>query len=385
MKIKTNIQNLKNYKIQLRVEQAVHEFMKKKGYLKLDLPVMSPALIPESYLEIFETEFNYFDRKEKLYLTPSPELFMKRPLTQGIGNIYYLGKSFRNSEPNSSFHSPEFTMLEFYKVGATYLELAEQILEIMKFISSSLSFRAKSRNPIQSPMREISPLAALGRNDSDIIYKGKKISFEKWEKFTVAKAFDKFCQISKEELFDENLFLKRAQEKGYAISYSSSPESKFGINSVDNPDKNRDRQARTINFSYQDVFSQILSQEVEPKLGKNGYPTLLYDYPAEMSSLAKLNKDRKTAKRVEFYIDGIEIGGCCEELNDWHEQKKRFDDQIEKRDRFHMKNHAVDNGFIETLQYGLPDCTGAGIGFERLAMIFVDAQSIGKLKLINVK
>ena len=92
MQIKINIQNLENHKNYLKVEQATHEFMEKKGYLKLDLPVMSPALIPESYLEIFETEFNYFKRKEKLYLTPSPELFMKRLLTQGINDIYYLGK-----------------------------------------------------------------------------------------------------------------------------------------------------------------------------------------------------------------------------------------------------------------------------------------------------
>ena len=296
MKIITKVQNLNNYKIYLQVETAVHEFMQKKGYLKLDLPVLAPALIPESYLEVFETEFRYFKQREKLYLTPSPELFLKRLLAYGIGDCYYLGKAFRNSEPSSDYHLPEYTMLEYYRLGFTYLQLADEILEMMRFISSSLSFRAKSRNLLQSPMREISPLSALGRNDSSNIYQGKKISFEKWEKFTVAEAFEKFAQISKRELFNSSLFMKRAIEKGYKVK----------------------------SFSYQDIFSQILAQEIETKLGKNGYPTLLYDYPSEMASLAKLNKDRLTAKRVEFYINGIEIGGCCEELNDWKEQDLRF-------------------------------------------------------------
>ena len=162
MKIETNIDNLKNYKIYLKIEQAVNEFLKKKGYLKVDLPVLSPALIPESYLEVFETEFRYLDKRQKLYLTPSPELFLKRLLVAGIGNCYYLGRSFRNSEPSSSWHQPEFTMLEFYKIGVNYLELANEILEMLRFISVRLSFRAKSRN-----LKKISPLTSFGRNDID--------------------------------------------------------------------------------------------------------------------------------------------------------------------------------------------------------------------------
>ncbi|OGK11825.1 hypothetical protein A2954_05215 [Candidatus Roizmanbacteria bacterium RIFCSPLOWO2_01_FULL_37_12] len=360
MRIKSNIQNLNNYKIQLQVEQAVHEFMQYKGYLKLDLPVMSPALIPESYLEIFETEFNYFKRKEKLYLTPSPELFMKRLLTQGIGDIYYLGKSFRNSEPNSSFHLPEFTMLEFYKVGVTYLELSNEILEMMRFIADKIT---RTRNFVHKKINKT------------LFYQGRKISFEKWEKFTVAQAFEKFAQIKEKELFNEKLFLERAKEKGYIIDYSSS-----GIEK----NKSSSRQARTVNFTFQDIFSQLIAQEIEPKLGISGYPTMLYDYPKEMSSLAKLSMDGKTAKRVEFYINGIEVGGCCEELNDWREQDIRFKRENLKRKKESKINHRVDNGFIEALKYGLPDCTGAGIGFERLAMIYAGVSSIEELKLINI-
>src|SRR3990167_5998789 len=111
MKIQTKVDNLKNYKIYLEVEKAINEFLQKNNYLKIELPVLSPALIPESYLKVFETEFKYLGKKEKLYLTPSPELFLKRLLAYGIGDCYYFGKSFRNSDPPSSLHSFEFKML----------------------------------------------------------------------------------------------------------------------------------------------------------------------------------------------------------------------------------------------------------------------------------
>ncbi len=334
MKIQTTINNLNNYKIHLQVEQALHEFMKKNNYLKVDLPVLSPALIPESYLEIFETEFNYFDKKEKLYLTPSPELFLKRLLVANIGNCYYLGKAFRNSEPNSDWHNPEFTMLEFYKVGVNYLELADEVLKLLQYI-----------------------IKKLGITNYELNYQGKKISFKKWEKLSVAQAFNKYSRITEKELFNEKLFIKKAINKGYKIVKTT---------------------------TYEDIFSQILAQEIEPNLGKNGYPTLLHDYPKQLASLARLSKDGRTAERCEFYIDGLEVGGFCTELNDYKEQEKRFFSENLKRKKTKMINHTIDKDFIKALKYGLPVCTGAGIGFERLAMIFANTDSIDKLKLINI-
>lgn len=334
MEIKTNIKNLKNYQTYLKVVETVEEFLQKKGYLKIDLPVLSPVLIPESYLEVFETEFKYLNNKEKLYLTPSPELFLKRLLTSGIGNCYYLGKAFRNSEPNSSWHLPEFTILEFYKVGVNYHEMAEEILGMLRFVS----------NRIRNSKHEIN-------------YQNRKISFKKWEKMSVVEVFEKYAKTTEKELFDHKQFFIKAKNKGYEIK----------------------------GFTYEDIFSQIFVQEIEPRLGKNGYPTLIYDYPKELASLAKINKNGKTAQRCEFYIDGIEIGGFCTELNDYKEQEKRFIYESVRRKNNHLISHSIDKGFIEALKYGLPECTGAGIGFERLAMIFSNVNSIDKLKLINIE
>ncbi len=329
MKIQTTIKNLDNYKIYLQVEKSVHEFFEQNNYLKVDLPVLSPALIPESYLEIFETKFNYLGKKEKLYLTPSPEIFLKRLLVAGVGNCYYLGRAYRNSEPNSDWHNPEFTMLEFYKLGINYLEMAEEVLKLLQFIS-------KKCHPRSS--------------------RGSSASFNHWEKFSVAQAFKKFAGIKEKELFKEKLFFNKAKEKGYNIEKTT----------------------------YEDLFSQIMATEIEPNLGIRGCSTLLFDYPKQMASLAKLNEDGRTAQRCEFYINGLEIGGFCTELNDHNEQQKRFIFESEKRKKNKMIDHTIDKGFIKALKYGLPFCTGAGIGFERLVMIFANVKSIDKLKLINI-
>jgi len=330
MKVITLPNNLPIYRLYLKIKQTIEEFLQKKGYLKIDLPVLSPALIPESYLEVFETEFKYFGKKEKLYLIPSPELFLKRIVAYCKVNCYYLGKTFRNSELFSDLHSPEFTMLEFYKIGADYLDLADEVLEMLQYINKKLK-------------TQISKLKTVRKN----------LNLDRWEKLTVAQAFEKYAQITEEELFNHQLFLKKAKEKGY----------------------------QTEGFSYEEVWSQIYVQEIEPHLGKNGYPTLIYDYPKEFAALAKLNSDGKTAQRFEFYIDGIELGDCYTELTDWQEQERRF--EIEQKKRIDEKKilHPVDKGFIEALKYGLNPCAGIAIGVERLAMVMLGQSTIKNLKL----
>jgi len=336
MKIHTNLGNLKNYKIYLQVVSAVDEFLQRKGYLKIDLPVLSPALIPESYLEVFETEFKYFDKREKLYLTPSPELFLKRLLAYGLGNCYYLGKSFRNSDPPSTLHSFEFNLLEFYKLNADYMDIADEVLEMLRYINKELKTQMSN---VKTKTKNL------------------KLNLNKWEKISVAQAFEKHAGIFEKELFDHQLFLQKAKKKGYQVE----------------------------KFSYEDIWSQIYVQEVEPHLGKNGYPTLIYDYPKEFAALAKINPDGKTAQRFEFYINGVEIGDCYTELTDWKEQEERFEREKLKRKKNKKINYPVDNGFIEALKYGLPPCAGIAIGIDRLAMVLANLDDIKSLRLINIK
>lgn len=333
MKIKTTTENLPSYQTYRQVEDTVNTYLQTQGYLKVDLPVLSPALIPESYLEVFQTEFKYFKKKQKLYLTPSPELFLKRLLVAGVKRCYYLGKSFRNSEPSSPLHKMEFTMLELYKVGAYYLDIATEVLTMLQQISLKI-FGAEVFN-----------------------YLGKKVDLKRWERFTVAEAFERFAKIKQSDLFDREIFLKRALQKKYRVD----------------------------GFSYEDVFSQIYVQEIEPNLGTRGFPSLIYNFPKEFAALAKLNSDSKTAQRFEFYIAGIELGDCYTELNDWKEQENRFQVETNKRKKAEKIPYPIDKGFIKALKYGLPKCAGIAIGFDRLAMIFANQNSINKLKLITIE
>jgi len=347
MKINVYPLNLENHCYYLFIVKIIEDFLQKKGYLKIDLPVLSSALIPESYLEVFETKWQYFGKEKRLYLTPSPELFLKRLLVYGIGDCYYLGKSFRNNELPSSLHSFEFIILEFYKVNASYMDIADEVLEMLRYINKKL----KRKDLVSSILDKCHK-----KEDRQEKIFGLEINLNKWEKISVTEAFERYASIFEKELFDHRLFLKKAEKKGYRVD----------------------------GFSYEEIWSQIYTQEIEPNLGKNGYPTLIYDYPKEFAALAKLNPDGKTAQRFEFYINGVELGDCYTELSDWQEQEKRFYQEVLRRKKQKKIIHSIDKGFIEALKYGLPYCSGIAIGVERLAMVFLGLDSIKKLKVLDI-
>lgn len=331
-KINVFVNNLSRHQFFLKLKDLACQFFKERNYQEIDLPLLSPSLLPESYLEIFKTEFIYFSKKKDYYLIPSPELFLKRLLVEGIGNCYYLGKAFRNSEPLTTLHSPEFTILEFYKKDADYLDLADEVLLLLRYLARCLYQK------------------------EEFIFKNQKISLKEWEKLSVSECFYQFAQIEEKELFDKKLFLKKAKEKGYNVN----------------------------KFCYEEIWSQIYTQEIEPNLGTRNKPTLIYDYPKEFAALARLNNDGKTAQRFEFYIGQVELGDGYSELQDPIEQEKRFKKESEKRKQQNKIPHKVDFEFIDFLKKGLPKCAGVAIGFDRLVMVLGNFSTISDFQLINV-
>ncbi len=336
--------HLPTYRRYVQVLHTIEDFLQARDFLRLDLPVLLPALIPESYLEIFATEYRYHDTRIPLYLAPSPELLIKRLLTSGVGDCYYLGKTFRNSEPTSSRHSGEFTMLEMYKTGADYMDMADIVLALLQDIARSL---------------------ATSEKQEVISYQGVTCDLSCWERLTVAEAFAKYADIMPDDLFDHERFRDRARSKGYAIA--------------------ENHQGKVLAFSYADLWSQIYAQEVEPHLGMHGHPTLIYDYPVDFAALSKPQPDGRTAQRFECYIAGIEIGNCYSELTDWRLQERRLTDELRERVRSGKIPHIPDVGFVDALKSGLPECAGIAIGVERLGMIFTDSTTIQDLRLINVE
>jgi elongation factor P--(R)-beta-lysine ligase len=333
MVISTHLANLENHRKYIKMLSLIESFFEEKGYDRISLPLLSPVLIPESYLEVFKTDFIYPTRRDPLYLTPSPELFLKRLLVQGLGNCYSLDKSFRNSEPSTAKHSHEFMMLEFYKVNGDYLEVAEIVLELMRYVSQ----------------------AFFGQNT--FVYNDKSVDLAHWEKITVAEAFLKYAGIN--SIFDHELFFKDAQKKGYSIE----------------------------GHNYTDMWSQIYSFEVEPFLGTTGKPTLIYEYPRELAATAQFDEKKNCAERLELYIEGIELGNCgnAGTVNtNIEEHTRRFKKDIETRRENGMEEHPPDTEFL-TILSTLPKCAGIALGVERLAMLFCNLRSINGLHVIQVE
>ncbi len=326
MQITTKIDNLKNHQNYLLIKKHIHQFMAQEGITQVELPTLSPCLIPESYLDIFRTTNTHFDSKPEMYLTPSPEIFLKRLLVEGMESCYYLGNSYRNNEPISIKHNHEFTMLEFYKNNTTYKEIGELTLKLFNYLAKKIF------------------------NNTTIIYKNKKIDLTKYEYITVEESFKKYTGIT--NIFDHQEFFKQAQEKGY----------------------------RTENLSYVDLWSLIYGTDIEPFLGTNNCPTIIYDYPPELAAMVNIDQKTNLAQRLEIYIEGIELGNCGNEsTNDTN--LKAFKNRLKVDSNV---NYQQDTDFINIISK-LKPCSGIAIGVDRLALILLSLNSIQDLQLINLK
>ncbi|MEM4260984.1 MAG: amino acid--tRNA ligase-related protein [Candidatus Woesearchaeota archaeon] len=327
--IYTYTNHLSKHNTFIKIKKIVSDFLTKNGYNEVIVPIISPALIPESYLEIFKTTFFHENKKKDYYLIPSPELFLKR-LIPKIGSVFTITKSFRNKEPASSFHMPEFTMLEFYKINADYFDIANDVLSMFKEIAQKLYKK------------------------TTLMYQNKLVDLTNWEYITIESAFAKYAQIK--NIFNKSTFFEEAEKRGY----------------------------NTKGFSYTDVWSQIYTQEVEPNLGTNGRPTIVYEYPIELAALAEIDKKKLVAKRFECYIEGIELGNCAQETSgqSFNIEKKRFIHDLKERKKRGLEMHKEDYEFLHVVK-NLPKCSGIAIGLDRLAMIFTNSKSIEELQLIT--
>lgn len=307
-----------------KIIRVIRDFFYQENFHEVFTPVLVPALIPESYLEVFETFLRRRDGScKKLYLIPSPEVSIKKLLVGGIGNCFEISRSFRNGEMDSRFHQPEFTLLEWYRVGANY----EKIMEDCEKLIAYLNLRIKNK-----------------KEDLKITYQGREIDLTApWERISVVQAFLKYAKVPYSAIDNLEKIRRVAVKKGYSV-------------------KKED--------SWEQLFHQIYLNEVEPHLGR-GRPTVIYDYPKELAALAKIKKtDPRFCERFEFYIGGLELGDCYTELTDWREQEERFKKELKK------VSVVADSDFLAALKTGLPDCAGIAVGVDRLVMLFADVVDI---------
>ncbi|MBI2404923.1 EF-P lysine aminoacylase GenX [Candidatus Gottesmanbacteria bacterium] len=324
------------YFVREKVTRAIRTFFDEREFHEVETPILIAHPPAESYLDVFQTTM--FDRHRHpatAYLSTSPEVPLKKLMVAGLGNCYSLTKSFRNMETQSKLHNPEFTILEWYRIGADYKDIMKDCEQLLLFINR------------------------LTASTSMLRYQGEKIDLTApWERLTVAESFKKYAKIDFDMFFDIEEARRIAKEKGYQVH------------------------ARN---TWEELFDQIFLNEIELHLG-HGKPTILYEFPGVMGALAKKkSSDPRFAERFEFYIAGLELGDCYSELTDWKEQKERFKKELAEVKRLGKTIYNYDHDFIKALKVGLPKCSGIAVGVDRLTMLLTDTDDIADTLLFPGK
>ncbi|MFZ2025597.1 MAG: EF-P lysine aminoacylase EpmA [Microgenomates group bacterium] len=325
--LKQNPKLWDRYFVREHVIRRVRSFFDKEQFHEVETPLLLGAPAAESYLDVFETKLLDRDRKSiPAYLSTSPELALKKLIVAGIGNCYSITKSFRNMETDSHTHNPEFTILEWYRVGATYTSLMDDCKNMLLSINHALG------------------------NGNTLTYQG--VTFDLagvWEKITIKEAFQKWAGINFDEFLDNKKARSIAAQKGYTVKDTN---------------------------TWEELYDQIYLNEIEPHLGKT-QPTIIYEFPGCLAALSKKKKENPNyAERFEWYIGGLELGDCYTELTDWKEQQDRFDWELTEIKRLGKTTYDYDHDFIESLKVGMPDTSGIAVGLDRLIMLFADTTRI---------
>ena len=320
------------YFVREKAIRAIRSFFEKEKFREIETPLLIPHPPAESYLDVFKTTL--LDRTRRAvpaYLSTSPEVPLKKLMVAGLGNCYAITKSFRNMETDSHLHNPEFTILEWYRVGADYFDI----------------------------MNDCEKLLVELAGGKTLTYQGQKIDLAApWERITVASAFKKYADVNFDEFLDFGRAKKIVKRKGYTALDGT---------------------------TWEQLYNQIFLNEVESHFG-HGKPTIVYEFPGELAALAKKKaSDPRFAERFEFYIEGLELGDAYSELMDPVEQESRFKKELAELTRLGKTTYDYDHDFIDALKVGLPECSGIAVGVDRLVMLLADTADIADTLFFPVR
>ena len=306
------------FKTRSKIVSQIRNFFIEDDYLEVETPMMH--MIPGgAAAKPFVTHHNSLDLD--LYLRIAPELFLKRCIIGGYEKVFEINRSFRN-EGLSVKHNPEFTMIEFYCAYQDYIYLMSLIENLFSKIISSLNF------------------------SSSFKYQDLQIDFK--TPFMKIKFYDSI------EKYAADIDISQLNDKRYIESYCST-------HNINISDKG------SIVKMHLDIFDKMVEKELIN-------PTFVTHYPTEVSPLSRSFDDEPSlVERFELFIAGREIANGFSELNDPEEQSNRFKDQVNSDDDEKM---SYDEDFVTALEYGMPPTAGAGIGIDRLIMLFTNSASI---------
>jgi lysyl-tRNA synthetase class 2 len=329
-----------------KVLKALRQFFDERGFMEVETPMMQ-QVAGGAAARPFKTHHNALDMD--LFLRIAPELYLKRLVVGGFDRVYEINRNFRN-EGVSTQHNPEFTMLEFYQAYANYWDLMTMTEELIAFVAQEV-------------------------NGTTVVeFDGDTIDLSKWTRLTMVEAIIKF--------WPEDLFGPRP-----TLSDFDSAESLANLLDRAIAAHVRDNAGRSVTEifgsspaelragqSVGKVIAGIFESVVEEHLVQ---PTIIYDYPTEVSPLSKQKPDDPAhVERFEFFAGGFELGNAFSELNDPVEQHKRFADQLAQRAAGDDEAHQMDEDYVRALAYGLPPTGGEGLGVDRLVMLLTGSKSI---------
>jgi lysyl-tRNA synthetase class 2 len=313
-----------------RIIRETRAFFDQKGYLEVDTPLLTPDLIPETCLEVFETAWlppqGSRQKQEKLWLVPSPEIWMKRLIAKDKVNLYQICKCFRNTESRGQLHNPEFTMLEYYAMDANYLNSLALTEDLFRHLLANV--------PGVSALKERDP--------------GLWGSLQPpFERITMEEAFQRWAGFSLYAAAADNAMEGEARRLGLE------------------PPPHLDTAA---------LYDLIFIHKVEPSLPRDR-PVVLLDYPAFVPCLAQNHQntaENTTKERWELYINGIELANCYSEEANPDEIRRFFETEGSEKQKNALVKHKIDENYWKMFQQGagqgFPRCSGTAMGLDRLIM-----------------
>jgi lysyl-tRNA synthetase, class II len=303
------------FRSRAKIVGSLRRQLDQRGFLEVETPMLQP-LYGGAAARPFVTHHNTLDID--LYLRIAPELYLKRLVVGGLDRVYEINRNFRN-EGISTRHNPEFTMLEFYQAYTDYRGMMQLSKELLR------------------------ECAIDATGSSTVSYQGRSLDFAAIRQFSMREALIEFWPHAEKPSLDN------VKDPGWLIRHSK--ETTPGTALVD-----------------------LFEQHVEPHLFE---PAIVYDFPVEVSPLSK-NKPEEPefVERFEIYAGGMEIANAFSELNDPQEQRRRFEQQLRRKEGGDAEAHMMDEDYIRALCYGMPPAGGEGMGIDRLTMLFTDSKSI---------
>jgi lysyl-tRNA synthetase class 2 len=321
-----------------RIVRELRRFFDERGYVEVETPMMHPIL-GGATARPFVTHHNTFDMD--LYLRIAPELYLKRLVVGGLDRVYEVNRNFRN-EGIDAIHQPEFTMLEFYQAYSDAGELMNLTEELFRDLIAKICGGAKIK---------------YGENELD---------FGRFERLSMRDAVCKYWPAAAGTPPTVAEFAQKGGPAGIAERYNIYAKSGAG-----------EPVGAAGKLSDGELTGELFEAIAEGHLMQ---PTFIYDFPVEISPLAKQKPDDPSlTERFELFVAGMEIANGFSELNDPDDQERRFRAQVEKGGQEAPKE--VDVDYIRALSHGLPPTAGEGIGIDRLVMLLTDSHAIREVVL----